>query len=137
MEFYSILSIKNILNEEKIWKFASILLMIGIFINSSRSITLDDNLELIPHLDKLLHFFAWMCLGIALRLGFHTYIKGDQTNQRRLILILFIAIAYGIFDEIHQYFVPTRVMDIMDILADTLGAIFGILSANIIRDKLP
>lgn len=32
---------------------------------------------------------------------------------------------YGVTDEIHQFFVPTRCFDIYDILADTIGGIAG------------
>lgn len=32
---------------------------------------------------------------------------------------------YGVTDEVHQYFVPTRCFDIFDILADTIGGVAG------------
>jgi len=33
-----------------------------------------------------------------------------------------VATLYGISDEIHQYFVPTRQVEVRDILADAIGA---------------
>jgi len=33
---------------------------------------------------------------------------------------------YGISDELHQYFVPYRSAEGMDILADILGSVFGV-----------
>ncbi len=38
-----------------------------------------------------------------------------------------ISITYGILDEIHQFFVPTRYFDVKDILFDVIGAILGIV----------
>jgi len=37
-----------------------------------------------------------------------------------------IGTLYGISDEIHQYFVPFRSMDIFDIIADVVGVLIGI-----------
>jgi VanZ family protein len=34
-----------------------------------------------------------------------------------------IATGYGITDEMHQWFVPTRQMDLADVVADALGAL--------------
>jgi VanZ family protein len=34
---------------------------------------------------------------------------------------------YGISDEIHQYFVPGRSADVMDVAADFVGAAWGVL----------
>ena len=33
-----------------------------------------------------------------------------------------VSAAYGVSDEIHQYFVPPRRMEALDLLADTMGA---------------
>ena len=45
--------------------------------------------------------------------------------------------AYGVTDELHQYFVPPRQMDGFDLVADTLGAALaaGALYAGIIRPR--
>lgn len=36
--------------------------------------------------------------------------------------------AYGVTDEVHQRFVPTRQMDSRDLLADTIGAAVGAIA---------
>jgi VanZ family protein len=36
-----------------------------------------------------------------------------------------IAVLYGASDEIHQYFVPGRVCDIFDLVADSIGGFIG------------
>jgi len=48
---------------------------------------------------------------------------------RRLLTLFFvawgIASAYGVVDEIHQYFVPGRVMALMDMVINAIGAAAG------------
>ncbi len=39
-----------------------------------------------------------------------------------LLLAILASIGYGLSDEIHQAFVPTREADVWDVLADSLGA---------------
>jgi len=39
---------------------------------------------------------------------------------------------YGVTDEIHQHFVPTRCFDIHDMYADTIGGILGAVSLTIL-----
>jgi len=51
-----------------------------------------------------------------------------QVSSRVLRSVFFssaFCCLYGVTDEIHQFFVPTRCFDIFDILADTIGGIAG------------
>jgi len=43
-----------------------------------------------------------------------------------VILSVVLSSLYGVSDEIHQYFVPFREADLLDVLADTLGGILGV-----------
>jgi VanZ family protein len=43
-----------------------------------------------------------------------------------LILSILLSFLYGISDEIHQHFVPYRDADLVDVLADMLGAVMGV-----------
>jgi VanZ family protein len=45
-----------------------------------------------------------------------------QLTWRRVVLAIVISAAYGASDEFHQRFVPGRTPDVMDLVADTLGA---------------
>ena len=75
--------------------------------------------------DKLLHFGAYALMGILFFRAFQTL--GIKSDARRLILFsIAAATLYGISDEIHQYFVPFRNADLLDVLANTLGAICGV-----------
>ena len=49
------------------------------------------------------------------------------------LLAVAIAVVYGITDEIHQYFVPLRTMDVGDVIADAVGsalAVWGLYVAG-------
>ncbi len=79
------------------------------------------------------HFFEYAVLGI---LSFQ-FIKQFQLKRifNVAMFSLLFCIAYAISDEIHQYFVPGRAMDILDVITDTLGSITGI-SFMLFKSKL-
>jgi len=76
----------------------------------------------IPALFK--HVMEYTGLGFLLFTGFLSIGKGKKAS---LILALIIAAIYGASDEIHQYFVPGRVCDIVDWAADSIGGVIGSL----------
>jgi len=43
-------------------------------------------------------------------------------SPRTLLFAFVLCVGYGILDEIHQYFVPDRFADVVDVLSDALGA---------------
>lgn len=74
----------------------------------------------IPYMDKIVHFGIFGVLGFLI-----TY------EQRRAQLITLILCAlYGAMIEVIQLFLPWRSFEWADMLADTLGAIAGILAAK-------
>jgi VanZ family protein len=71
---------------------------------------------------KAAHFVVYFVLAffIAQSLKYHIH------RLRYLLLSAWaIASVYGITDEIHQHFVPGRVMTISDMLINSAGALFG------------
>jgi VanZ family protein len=86
-----------------------------------------------PHFDKFEHFIAYFVFATLLQRALY------YSNIRRgmMAITLVAAIVYGISDEIHQSFIPNRQADFMDLIADTIGACFGILTfqAMIPRDE--
>jgi VanZ family protein len=87
---------------------------------------LGPELDLLPpNTDKLLHAAEYAVFGVltyhALGASYHPW------RNRRLHLVVAIAIglAYGITDEFHQSFVPTRDSDPRDVVADTIGTAIG------------
>jgi len=82
--------------------------------------------------DKLLHGLEYGVLGILLYRAFH------QTTRTlgSMSLAILCAVGFGISDEIHQWFVPHRQLDIWDLLADTLGASLFIMSWVFLTKKI-
>jgi len=74
--------------------------------------------------DKLLHALEYGILGILLYRAFHQ----TTTAIGSIILSIICVVVFGISDEIHQWFVPNRQADSWDLLADTVGATFFILT---------
>jgi len=78
-----------------------------------------------PYRDKFLHFLGYAFLGI---LFYRTFESKPFWEDIRLTMAMAMAASavYGISDEIHQYFVPFREADAMDMAADGIGSIFGV-----------
>lgn len=102
-------------------------LMLLIFILSSFSS--------LPHLplkfelkDKVIHAIVYGLLGFLLNRAFSNQNRFPVWKKYSTWLAILVAILYGISDEIHQYFVPGRSMDIYDVLADAVGAFLGAMS---------
>ena len=53
-----------------------------------------------------------------------------------VILSVLLSSLYGISDEIHQYFVPYRDADLMDVLADMLGGLMGVYIYQALAGKV-
>ncbi len=71
--------------------------------------------------DKLVHFVEYSILGFLL----FRALDGTAGSEKALFLSFLAAALYGITDEIHQYYVPTREADIFDVLADAAGGLAG------------
>ena len=92
-----------------------------IFYLSSRS-TLPVPLPEFNGADKAAHALEYLGLGLlaAWTLGSYGLARG-----RALLLAAIGCSLYGASDELHQLFVPGRVCDVFDWLADTTGATCG------------
>lgn len=109
-----------------------ILYCLLIFIQSSYPAT--DSLPAIPYMDKLAHAAAYALLGFLFFRLFQT--TGIQKSAVLLVTLSALASSlYGISDEIHQYFVPSRTADIMDVLADAVGSVLGALTAQLLLNR--
>lgn len=77
--------------------------------------------------DKLQHIIAYSVLGflMARAMFYQTRFPGWRNNYIAVVLI--IGILFGISDEFHQNFVPGRFMDVMDLVADSIGICLGLL----------
>ena len=76
--------------------------------------------------DKTLHFVAYFVLGVLTVRASHRGLPAHLTRRGALLAVL-IAIGYGAFDEAHQYFVPGRTADVLDLLADSAGVVAALV----------
>ena len=72
--------------------------------------------------DKILHFSAYLLFGLTLYFSIKGY-KSDISLINQFILLFTIGSVYALSDEIHQFFVPGRTCDFIDLAADILGII--------------
>lgn len=82
----------------------------------------------IPHIDKFVHAAEFAVLGYLLfRAVFHT--QSVWLQKHALFVAVMVAIFFGLSDEVHQFFVPLRRLDMLDLASDSLGAVIGSLAA--------
>ena len=108
------------LKKSKLYKFRStfrVLFWIALVVSYIAAVLPQDVAPTIGTLsDKAHHVFAFVVLGLLLRLAYRiNYWYG-----------LMILIAYGGFIEVSQYFTPDRCAEYQDIVADTIGAFAGL-----------
>ncbi|OIO37333.1 MAG: hypothetical protein AUJ75_04415 [Candidatus Omnitrophica bacterium CG1_02_49_10] len=96
-----------------------------IFFLSSRPVT-GGLLKLIPFGDKLAHTAEYAVLGVLLARAISNTSPG-KAKAGLLLLTATACLLYGMFDEIHQIFVPTRTFEVLDIVSDGLGGFLGAL----------
>lgn len=71
------------------------------------------------------HLGEYAILGALLYFA----LRADLPRWRAVGVAIAIASLYGVSDEFHQHFVATRTPDVMDWIADTVGASVGALVA--------
>ena len=107
-----------------------------IFYLSSRSSLQGTGLDTFPH-SRVAHVVQYTILGFLLYLSLH-HSSVDHPLLRQVtatkmgrdsVLAMVTGTLYGVSDEVHQYFVPGRTMDPLDVLADSAGVAMGILLA--------
>ncbi|MEW6188762.1 MAG: dephospho-CoA kinase [Actinomycetota bacterium] len=103
-----------------------------IFYLSSRPIVF----PLHPLLSNTFHLVEYAILTFLLVIAFK-----NTTNLQSTLLCAWamsISIAYGILDEIHQIFVPTRTFSLWDVAMDSLAAlIVAFLAREFLRREIP
>lgn len=78
----------------------------------------------IEYKDKYVHFAFYFVFVVL----WYQYLNNKLTKRRTQLIVLFSAIGYGVLMEICQgLFTTTRAADILDVLANSIGAIIGIL----------
>ena len=94
--------------------------MVAIFIGSS----IPEPPPIPGGTDKPLHLSAYLGLAVVV-------VRAVAGGLPRRIgagtaaIAIVITVGYGVTDEVHQMFVPGRLAEVYDLLADALGAIAG------------
>lgn len=78
---------------------------------------------------KTAHFSEYMILFL---LAYNVTRYYVNNNRARILLIAFVFL-YACSDELHQYFIPGRVMAFKDVLIDTSGGVLGYIIATLIE----
>jgi VanZ family protein len=71
---------------------------------------------------KAAHFIAYFILGFLL----------ENALRKRFMFTLLLCILYAISDEIHQAFIPGRGPGVIDVLIDSSGSFFGIITYKLL-----
>lgn len=72
---------------------------------------------------KAAHMTEYAILGL---LSFAFYRGILKKEKRQFLAALLTAVVYAATDEFHQYFIPGRSAEVMDVCIDTLGALIGL-----------
>ncbi len=81
--------------------------------------------------DKIEHILAYF--GLAFLLSFAIkFFREHYFILKRIFVTLAVSVLYGGFDEFHQLFIPKRQADLLDLMADALGALIGLLVAELL-----
>lgn len=79
------------------------------------SIPSPPKVSLIPHLDKLFHFFGYLILALLVCMA------KREANKKAFFYCTLFAVA----TEMHQVFIPTRCVSAVDFLFNVLGLLLG------------
>jgi len=83
-----------------------------------------------PFYDKIFHATEYAILAVLLYRAL--YISLSKHLLRFIgVGVVFLCIVYGILDEFHQSFVPSRFPDFYDLVANTTGAVFGTVAIGL------
>lgn len=79
--------------------------------------------------DKLAHVGVFAGLSFLILLGF--FIKERKHTRKQLVITLTISIVYGSFLEYLQTYVPGRMTDLYDFIANCTGGVVGVIIFSI------
>jgi VanZ family protein len=85
--------------------------------------------------DKTAHSLVYSILGLSM----FRALAGGRIKALTIpnaVLAVLLSTLYGVSDELHQMFVPGRMADWADIVADAVGAMYGVGAALLVRAVL-
>ncbi len=112
------------------------LIVYWLIILIATTIPADSFVDVFELSDKVEHFLAYFGLAILLGLNLHFQEKWKKISFYYIVTTLIICLTYGVFDELHQLFVPNRMAEFWDWVADSLGTITGLLVVSVFLQKI-
>jgi len=104
--------------------------------NTGQKSVFFELVEAIPYGDKLGHFCLFGLLTLFINLAFK--FKTMNIAGRPIYLAVLIVSTFVILEELSQYFVESRTLDFVDLIADFVGiAVFGAFSAWLCKKLYP
>ena len=76
-----------------------------------------------PFLDKVVHFILFFIQSILITNTLYEY--SDRNNRIILIASIIFLLLFGLIIEIQQIYLPYRTFEIMDLIANFVGVLFG------------
>ena len=86
--------------------------------------------------DKVNHLLAYFVLSVFVYLTLLFQRKSKFLFKYAPAATLIISTFYGITDELHQLLIPGRSAEVLDWMADAIGAILGILLVYYLKNRL-
>lgn len=74
--------------------------------------------------DKLYHFGEYFVFSLLIHIALRYYNRA-RIRDNIYIIGAIVSVVFAVTDEIHQYFVPGRESSILDLFADSLGAVLA------------
>ena len=96
----------------------------GIFIFFVSSIPGKNVPSLFLYQDIVFHFLEYAVFALLINRA----IKGccpQKNKMEHFLWVMALALAYALFDEFHQSFVPGRTASMFDITVDSIGSLIG------------
>jgi VanZ family protein len=110
-------------------KLPALVLAAGIWRLSSRPVLIRP--KGLFGFDKFQHFLAYFALAAAISLWFSRE-KWKRGGFGLPVLVSALGSLYGLIDEVHQYFVPSRDCNAGDWFSDTLGALAAAIAVKLL-----
>jgi len=88
----------------------------------------------IPYGDKLGHFCLFGLLTLAANFTFK--LKSFQLMSFEVYLGSLLVLTFVVIEELSQFYIPNRTMDVLDFAADFIGIVFFNISTTYIRKHL-
>ncbi len=118
----------------RLWRWGpAVIWMVVIFVGSSHSnVALSESPSKDNLMKNLAHIGEYAILAFFMFRALYSREKKGFFSRHTWFWVLIGAVLYGVSDEIHQMFVPTRTAHPGDILMDGVGAGMGLLFGIIV-----